>query len=179
MRVRLSLLTLLALLAAGCGAGAYSFSREYVPLSEEDELLEAAADTSYEDVRRDPNAFRSSSLGWFGVVTNVEGDPNGSVRVALTHRIHQPRHLCGDETDGSCRVTVSERESGPFSAVLTLRSEDRAGTERVGSGSLLRVYGSPTGEFDEAGGPVIQATYYRHWPRGYYVTTGDRGRMRR
>ena len=62
---------------------------------------------------------------------------------------------------------------------LTLRPEDTVGTDRVWTGSLLRVIGAPTGEFDAEGGPVLAAAYYRHWPRGAYVTTADRARMRR
>jgi hypothetical protein len=162
---------------AGCGGGQYGFTRTYEPTGDEESYLERVAPVSYEEVRRDPAQFRSSTVGWFGVVTSVT--PDGShARVALTHRIHQERHLCSDETAGSCRVTVSDRQSGPWTAIVTLAPEDREGTLRVWVGSLLKVYGSPNGEFDEQGGPVIQAAHYRHWPRGYYVTTSAAGAMR-
>lgn len=46
--------------------------------------------------------------------------------------------------------------------------------------SLLRVFGTVVpGEYDAEGGPVIRAAYYRHWPRGQYVTTNAAGAMRR
>ena len=176
----LALLLILASLPAlaGCGGGQYGFARTYEPTSEEEPYMERmAAAVSYEEVRRDPAQFRSATLGWFGVVTAVTPD-GANARVALTHRIHQDRHLCSDETAGSCRVTVSDRQSGPFTAIVRLTPEDREGQLRVWVGSLLNVYGSPNGEFDEQGGPVIQAAYYRHWPRGYYVTTGAAGSMR-
>ncbi len=35
------------------------------------------------------------------------------------------------------------------------------------------------GEYDDQGGPVLQAQYYRHWPRGEYVTTANVGALRR
>jgi hypothetical protein len=76
-------------------------------------------------------------------------------------------------------VTVSDRQSGPFTAKLAIRPEDQSGQDRLWTGSLVRVYGHPTGEFDEEGGPVIQAEWYRHWPRGKYVTTGAAASMRR
>ena len=140
--------------------------------------MERVAPVSYEEVRRDPAQFRSSTIGWFGVATAVTAGEGGRTRVALTHRIHQERHLCNDETAGSCRVTVSDRQSGPFTAVLELAPDDREGELRLWVGSLIKVYGSPNGEFDDQGGPVIMVQHYRHWPRGYYVTTSAAGSMR-
>ena len=165
---------------AACGGGGeYNYSRDYHPLSEEKPYIERAAQgASYEDVKRDPADFRSSMLDWFGVVTSVELE-GATARVHMTHRIHQARHLCEDERDSSCRVTVSDRQSGPFTAIVTIRDRDRDGQERLWNGSLVRVYGSPTGDFDDEGGPVVTAEYYRHWPRGNYVTTGAAASMRR
>ncbi len=173
-------LPLLLVVVAGCGGGGeYNFSREYHPLSEERPYLERAVrGASYEDVKRDPADYRSSMLDWFGVVTSVEMD-GATARVHMTHRVHQDRHLCEDERDSSCRVTVSDRQSGPFTATLTIRSDDIDGPDRLWTGSLLRVYGSPTGDFDDEGGPVVGVEYYRHWPRGKYVTTGASTSMRR
>jgi hypothetical protein len=166
-------------LVSACGAGQYGYDREYVPLGDEDDYLEQATEVTYEEVRRNPADYRSAMVGWFGVVTALDADANGRARVALTYRTHQPRHLCRDETAGSCRVTVSDRAGGPFSAVIEMRPEDRAGQDRMWIGSLVKVYGLPSGDFDEQGGPVLQAQHYRHWPRGTYVTTGAASAMRR
>lgn len=166
-------------LVVGCGGGGqYGYAREYEPLSEEEPYFEAEQRVTYEDVRRDPADYRSSQIGWFGVVTDL--DTSGDrARIHLSHRIHQDRHLCADEYDSSCRVTISEREGGPFTAVVDLRPEDLAGQDRLWVGSLVKVYGAPTGDFDDQGGPVIDAEWYRHWPRGKYVTTGAAASMRR
>ena len=119
------------------------------------------------------------TLSLFGVVTAVESIREGW-RVALQVRTHQDRHLCQEETDASCRVTVSERDGGPFTAVVTLRDDDLRGENRVQVYSLLRVFGPVVqGQYDERGGPVIRAEYYRHWPRGEYVTTAAASAMRR
>ena len=167
-------------LAAACGGPQYGYARQYEPLSDEEELFEKAEAASYEVLRRDPEAYRQRLIGWFGVVTGVQTDPSGGTsRVMMQLRFHQERHLCSDQFESSCRVTVSEKEGGPFTALLTLRPEDKEGQDRVYQGSLLKVYGTSTGEFDEQGGPLISVRYYRHWPRGKYVTTALTGVMLR
>jgi hypothetical protein len=165
---------------AACGASnPYGHGREYAPSDDEEEYYEHAIDVSYEEVRRDPQAFSGKLLGWFGVVSGAKRLPNGQVQLALELRFHQPRHLCGDQFESSCRVTISERQGGPFSTSLVLRPEDAQGSERLNVGSLVKIYGSPSGDFDDRGGPVIQAKWYRHWPIGAYVSASSNAAMRR
>lgn len=166
-------------LLAACGSDRYGFAREYVPADDEEPYYERAADVSYEEVRRDPKAYEQRFLGWFGVVKSARPAASGGIAVALDMRFHQPRHACSDEFESSCRVTISEREGGPFSTVLQLKPEDRSGAERLNVGSLVKVYGTPTGEFDDRGGPVLKTEYYRQWPHGAYVSTTGRVTMRR
>jgi len=175
---RLVLIPMMALWASCGGAGDFGYSRQYVVSDDEEPYAESEQPVTYEEVRRDPASHAATRLGWFGIVTQV-GEGNGEVTVSLTHRLHQERHLCQDERADSCRVTVSDRQSGPFSAIIQIRPEDRQGELRVWIGSLLKIYGSPTGDFDAEGGPVVRARFYRHWPRGRYVTTGAAGSMRR
>lgn len=160
-----------------CGGGQYGYTRTYEPLSEESDYLEAASPTPYEDVHRDPAAFRQTHVAWFGVVTDVRVNGEEAI-VSLTYRTHQERHLCADEREDSCRVTISARPGEEFSVRLRLHEEDRSGRKRLWVGSLLKVYGTPTGELDAQGGPVLTAQYYRHWPHGTYVTTQAAGGMR-
>ncbi|MDH5672329.1 MAG: hypothetical protein OEZ06_09280 [Myxococcales bacterium] len=164
-----------------CGGGnPYGYAPEYAPLSEEEPHFERGVALSYEEVRRNPAGFADRDLAWFGVVTGIESKgASGEAIVALELRTHQPRHLCSDQFDSSCRVTVSATGGGPFSALLTLRPEDRGGRDRVYEGSLLKVYGRVTPDFDDNGGPILRADYYRHWPRNTYVTPGHRRAMRR
>jgi hypothetical protein len=164
----------------GCGASnPYSFGREYAPADEEEPYYERAVDVSYEEVRRDPQAFSGRLVGWFGVVSGVKRLPSGELALALELRFHQPRHLCNDQFESSCRVTISERAGGPFSTTIRLRSEDSSGPERLNVGSLVKVYGSPTGDFDDRGGPILKTQWYRQWPHGAYVSTAGQGAMRR
>lgn len=172
----------LALALAGCGgAGRYGYARSYVYYGEEEQYARRANnDAIYDEVRRMPDRYAGQLLSWFGVVTEVANGPGDTRRIALQVRTHQERHLCEDETDSSCRVTVSERDGGPFTAIVRLSPEDQVGENRVQPGSLLRVYGTLVqGEYDAQGGPVLQVQHYRHWPRGQYVTTAARTYWRR
>jgi hypothetical protein len=176
---RLGLTLVMLLSAAGCAGNSYGYSREYVPTDDEEDVYEQAADLSYEEVRRDPKAFAGRLIGWFGVVTKLQPAAHGAVLVALDLRFHQQRHLCSDQFESSCRVTISERAGGPFSAVLEVQPEDRTGSTRFNVGSLVKVYGTPTGEFDDRGGPLLAPRFYRYWPHGAYVTTAGSVNMLR
>ena len=166
-------------LAACGGGGPYGYARTYQPLRVEKDHFARAQTAPYEEVKRDPNGYQSADVGWFGVVRALGDLPDGRTRLFLSLRTHQERHLCSDERAASCRVTVSERDLGPFSADVTLSDEERLGPDKVWVGSLLKVYGRPTGDYDDEGGPVLNASYHRHWPRGTYVTTAQRAGMRR
>jgi hypothetical protein len=99
--------------------------------------------------------------------------------LTLNLRAHQARHLCTEDSRSSCRVTVSEAQLGVFTVDLVLKPEEVNGKERIWVGSLLKVYGTHSGEYSEETGPVLNVSYHRHWPRGFYVTTAARGSMRR
>ena len=164
----------------GCGSNPYGYAPEYVPLSDEDEYNESGLELSYEEVRRDPMGNQAKTLAWFGMVESVKPVPGkDQVMVAMQLVFHQPRHLCSDQFDSSCRVTISEKAGGPWTAVLTATPEHRSGRDRINAGSLLKVYGHVSTEYDDRGGPIVNADYYRHWPHGTYVNTRRAGNMRR
>jgi hypothetical protein len=171
-------LFLIALCA--CASDPYGYAPQYLPSSEEKPFVEGAVEPSYEEVRRDPAAYQGQRIAWFGIVAEASSvDPSGETRLTLTHRFHQPRHLCADQFDSSCRVTISAREGGPFTALVHLRPEDASGRNRLYTGSLVKMYGRVTNDYDARGGPVFRIEYYRHWPRGTYVTTNRANNMRR
>lgn len=166
----------------GCaGAGQYGHARTYVPASDESSWAERATEPVYDDVRRMPDQHQGELMSFFGVVTAVSRARVGApTRLAMQVRTHQERHLCEDESESSCRVTVNARDGGPFTAIVTLRTSDMEGENQVQVNSLVRVFGTLVqGEYDDQGGPVLQAQYYRHWPRGEYVTTANAGALRR
>jgi hypothetical protein len=177
---QLTFALLLAAVVCACGGNPYGYAPQYAPLSDEEPHYERGLALSYEDVRRDPLGHRDQTLAWFGVVEDVKPvGSSGEARVSMSLRFHQPRHLCTDQFDSSCRVTISDKTGGPFSAIVTLRPEDRSGRDRVYAGSLLKIYGQVTTEYDDRGGPIVRTAYYRHWPRGTYVNTRRAGNMRR
>jgi hypothetical protein len=178
---RLCLPTLIALpWLLACSSNPYGYAPQYAPLSQEEPYLEKGIDQSYEEVRRDPSSHQRELIAWFGVVDDVQPPAaSPTVRVAMSLHFHQERHLCTDQFDSSCRVTISDKAGGPFSATLTLKPEDREGRDRVYAGSLLKIYGHATTDYDDRGGPIIKVDYYRHWPRGTYVTTRRAVNMRR
>ena len=174
------LLVLWLLPAYACSSNPYGYAPEYVPLSDEESYDEHGLELSYEEVRRDPMGNQDKSLAWFGLVESVKPVAGkDQVTVAMQLVFHQPRHLCSDQFDSSCRVTISEKSGGPWTAVLTLKPENRAGRDRITPGSLLKVYGHVATDYDERGGPIVTAQYYRHWPHGTYVNTRRAGNMRR
>ncbi len=179
----LSALCLVSLSAlAGCAsAGRYGYAREYVYLSEERAYGDRADESAvYDEVRRMPDRYGDRLLSWWGIVSDVETAANGAARVTLQLRTHQARHLCEDETDASCRVTINDRDGGSFTAVVTLSADDQAGENRVQPLSVMRIYGTVLqGDYNREGGPILRAQYYRHWPRGQYVTSSAAGALRR
>lgn len=181
--IQSALIVCSAVLASSCGGGGrYGYARTYTYFGDEQRYARQANNEAvYDEVRRLPDRFNNQMLSWFGVVTEVTPPQNGTLRVGLQLRTHQERHLCEDETDGSCRVTVSEADGGPFSAVLgRVSPEETHGENRIQIGSLVHVYGRLVqGEYDSVGGPVVRAEFHRHWPRGQYVTTASRGSWRR
>ena len=172
-----------ALLAtiAGCGGNRYNYAREYSAYGDEGQYLDRSVDLSYEDVRRFPDRHAEELIGWFGVVREIEDldRETGEASLLLEYRRHRARHLCRDERSGSCRLTVSQRGIGPFRVLLTVRDEDlQDGTERLWTGSLLKIYGHVTDAGTEESGPIIQVEHYRHFPHGTFVTTAAAGSMR-
>lgn len=192
----------------GCGAGgSYGYAKTYEPLSDEEELLETAdVHLSYEQVRRAPRGYVNAKLAWFGVVEEMHAVPcvkglsqrelsmcqSGKklMEVFLSYRTHRRRHLCTDASDSSCRVTVSDRDGGKVVARMSIAPSELEGDDRIWRGSLVRIYGSPEVP-KELPGPeslqvpdedipvIVNVDWYRHWPMGRYVTSGDASHMRR
>jgi hypothetical protein len=164
----------------GCGGGGrYGYARSYVYLGDEESHARRATSPVYDEVRRMPHNHHDELISWFGVVTDAAPGDGGMTRVAMEVRTHQERHLCEEAEESTCRVTVSEQGGGPFTALVRLSPEDQNGENRVQPGSLLRIYGVLVPEqYDAQGGPVLRAEYYRHWPRGQYVTTAARNSWR-
>jgi hypothetical protein len=169
---RTPLLLLVFLGITGCaGAGPYGHSPKYVPLGDEEKAVTGA--TEYDPVMygRQQEEWRKKQVVAFGIVTN-RGTGQGAAYLTLSVRRLEPRNLCDNANDDdSCRVTVSDAEFGVVHAIVALQGEDDVGEHSVGVGSMLRIVGGIGEDVDpNDASPVIRVKYYRHWPRGFYVT---------
>lgn len=171
----------LAVASSGCaGAGRYGHSPRYAPLADEERAASGARDYDPVMYLRMPEEWRKQSVSLFGVVASRAPGPSGGAYVTLSVRRLEPRNLCDNmHDDDSCRVTVSDKDFGVVHAIVALRGEDDTGPQSVGPGSLVRVIGRFGEDVDPAdGAPVMHAAYYRHWPRGFYVTRAAARDMR-
>ncbi len=170
-----------ALFSLGCGsAGPYGHAREYAPLGPEKKATEGAVDYDPVMAQRMPDQWQGKLISVFGVVKKRNAGQSGASKVTLSVRTLEDRNLCENKSTDSCRVTVSEREHAVVHAMLKLDGDDDIGPRSVGIGSLVRVVGKIRDTIDNSdGNPVVQAEYYRHWPRNYFVTTAARKDMRR
>jgi len=166
--------------AAGCGSGLYDHSPMYIPLSGEEKAAANAREYDPVMYQRQPQEWHAHPTSLFGVVTNRGTGPAGGAYVTLSVRRLEPRNLCENANDqDSCRTTVSDHDFGVTHALLALAPEDDIGPHSIGIGSLLRVVGTFEESADPAdGSPIVHATYYRHWPRYFFVTRSSARDMR-
>jgi hypothetical protein len=179
MRSALAPLALVAV--AGChGAGPYGHSPKYAPLDDEAKAVEGARQYDPVMYQREQEAWRKGTTWLFGIVTNRASGPSGGAYLTLSVRTLEPRNLCDNANDeDTCRVTVSDKDFGVVHAIVPLRPEDDVGEHSVGGGSLLRVVGKLGQDVDpNDGAPILRATYYRHWPRHFFVTKASAEHMR-
>lgn len=174
-------LAAVALVAMGCGAGPYGHSRVYAPLDAEAAAANGADAFDPVMARRDPSLWRAKKVSFFGVVTKRDDLAPHRGDLTLSVRTLADRNLCGDASDDSCRVTVSSHEFDVVHAkVAFVAPEDELGEHSIGVGSLVRVVGTIAADADARDGSlVVDTSYYRHWPRGFYVTDAAASVLRR
>ena len=168
-------------LLAGChGAGPYDHDVNYVPLSAEEKAVVGAADYDPVMYERQPDVWHAHPASLFGVVTRRATGTSGGTYLTLSVRRLETRNLCENANDEeTCRTTVSDRDFGIVHGLLKLAPDDDIGPLSIGIGSLLRVVGTFAQEADPAdGAPILHATFYRHWPRYFFVTKASARNMR-
>jgi hypothetical protein len=165
---------------SGChSAGQYGYARHYDALSEEEDAAEGAREFDPVMMEREPESWRGAKLSIFGVVKGRSQAPGGAAYLTLSVRRLADRNLCDSMAEDSCRVTVTNHEFGLVHAVVKLEPEDDLGKLSLSAGSLVRVVGTLTDDVDKIDGrQVLKGTYYRHWPRTYFVTDLDRDHMK-
>ena len=129
---------------------------------------------------REPEAWRKSKAVLFGVVTSRAPGPGGAAYLTLSVRKLETRNLC---SNAQRRGHVSRhRQRSRFRRrprARALRPDDDMGEHSVGVGSLVRAVGMFGEDVDPAdGAPVMRASFYRHWPRYFFVTRASADLMR-
>ena len=179
MRRAALLLSMLCTVACS-SAGPYGYAPTYTPLDEEESAAAGAKEFDPVMAKRFPEEWRDKPVSIFGVVTNRSQAAGGASSLTLSVRTLATRNLCDEGGQETCRVTVSDREHAVVHASVKLRAGDDIGEKSVGVGSLVRVIGKFTDVVDnDDGNPIINGTYYRHWPVHHYVTTAASSYMRR
>lgn len=177
---RSALMLSLVLCAACSSAGPYGYSPTYTPLDEEETAAEGAKEFDPVMAKRFPEEWRDKPVSVFGIVTSRGEASGGGTRLTLSVRNLATRNLCDEGGDDTCRVTVSDREHTVVHTVVKLQSGDDIGETSVQVGSLVRIIGKFTDVVDnDDGNPIINASYYRHWPGHHYVTSAASSYMRR
>jgi hypothetical protein len=177
----IGLLLLAASALAGCrSAGPYGYAAQYAPTSDEKTAMAGAREYDPVMYGREADAWRKSKTALFGVVTSRAPGPGGAAYLTLKVRKLETRNLCSNANDeDTCRVTVSDRDFGVVHVLSRLRPDDDMGEHSIGIGSLIRAVGVFGEDVDPAdGGPVLRASFYRHWPRYFYVTRSSADLMR-
>lgn len=178
---RLAGLLAVVLVASGChSAGPYGHAPSYAPTSDEAAATDGAREYDPVMSSREPETWRKTKTVLFGVVTGRGPGPGGAAYLTLSVRRLEPRNLCSNGNDeDTCRVTVSDRDFGVAHALVQLRPDDDVGEKSTGIGSLVRVVGMFGEDTDTGdGAPILRASYYRHWPRHFYVTSSSASTMR-
>lgn len=177
---RLRAVLVLCFLAACGGAGPYGYSPTYASTSDEEAATKGAREYDPVMYGREPEKWHSGTTVLFGVITGRAPGPGGAANLTLSVRKLDTRNLCSNANDDStCRVTVSDRDFGIVHALVKLRPEDEVGEKSASVGSLVRVAGTFGEDVDpNDGAPVMRATFYRHWPRYYWVTRSKADLMR-
>lgn len=169
----------LALVACG-GAGPYGYARTYAPISGEEAATRNAKPFD-PAMLTEHGRFTDVPLSLFGVVEKRGlASTKDHVYLTLSLRRLDDRNLCENANDeGSCRVTVGDTSFGEVPVVLELTPDDDHGEHAIGPGSLVRIVGVLGSDFDSVGGgAIVHGTWYRHWPRGQYVTRSQATQMR-
>lgn len=170
------LLVVLFAAAIGCGgAGRWGHARSYVPTSSEKSATEGVRDLDAPMAMLKPEQWRGQKVKFFMVVDERRPGPGGAAY--LTGKLHTLNEINGCENkydEDSCRVTIKPTGHDVVHAVVRLAGDDDVGELRVGTGSLVRVVGVLGEQTDPDDGKlVVQASWYRQWPIGYYAKEGD------
>ncbi|GAC1600196.1 MAG: hypothetical protein NVS3B20_21600 [Polyangiales bacterium] len=165
-----------ALPAIACSSGGrWGHARAYEPVKEESPAIADAKDLDAPMAQLKPEAWRGKKVRFFMVADERRPGPGGAAYLSgKMHTLNEINACANKHDEDSCRVTIKPTGHELVHVVTRLVGEDDVGELRVGPGTLLRVVGTLSDKVDEDDGKlVIQASWYRQWPIGYYAKEGE------
>lgn len=171
-----TLLATSALALACSSPGRWGHARAYAPTSDESNQVEGAKDLDAPMAQLKPEEWRGKKVRFFMVIDERKPGPGGAAYVSgQLHTLNEINNCENKHDDDTCRVTIKPTGHEKVHVVLRLAAaEDDTGELRVGTGTLLRVVGVLSDQPDPDDGKlVVQGTWYRQWPIGYYIKEGD------
>ena len=168
--------TAVVALLVGCSSpGRWGHARSYAPTSAEKDATNGARELDAPMAELKPGEWHGVKVRFFMVVDERKPGPGGTAY--LSGQLHTLNEINGCENkhdDDSCRVTIKPTGHEKVHAIIHLAGEDDVGELRVGTGTLVRVVGTLSDQLDPDDGKlVVQGSWYRQWPIGYYVKEGE------
>ncbi|MFI5301185.1 MAG: hypothetical protein ACHREM_24130 [Polyangiales bacterium] len=167
---------LLALAVTACAsAGRWGHARSYAPAADEKAVVDGARDLDAPMALTQPEKWIGQNVRFFMVVDERGAGPGGAAY--LTGKLHTLNEIngCANRYDEeTCRVTIKPVGHDTVHVLAKLSGDLDVGPVKVSSGSLLRVVGVISDKTDADDGKlVIQASWVRAWPIGYYAHEGE------
>lgn len=174
--VRLAFASMALLFAACAGPNRWGYARDYAPTPAERSAEQGAKPLDAAMAELKPEEWRGKKVELF-LIIDERKDAVGGAAAYLTGKMHVRNAIngCANKHDeDSCRVTVKPGAGAVVHVQTAIAPEDREGELRVGKGTLLHVIGTLRASVDEVDGKlVVDASFYRQWPIGYYAFEGD------
>ena len=164
-----------ALPLACASPGRWGHARAYAPSSDEKSAVADARELDPAMAQLKPEVWKGNKVRFFMVVDERKPGPGGAAYLSgQVHTLNEINACDNKHDDDSCRVTIKPTGHEKVHAVVRLSGDDDTGELRVGTGSLVRVVGVLSDQTDPDDGKlVIQGSWYRQWPIGYYAKEGE------
>jgi hypothetical protein len=166
----------LASVAFGCaGPNRWGYARDYVPTPPEKSAEEGARPLDATMAELKPEEWRGKKVHLFLVIDERKDASAGAAYLTGKMHVRNEVNGCANKHDeDTCRVTIKPGEGATVHVQTTLVAEDREGELRVGKGTLLHVVGALREKVDPDDGKlVVDVSFYRQWPIGYYAREGE------
>jgi hypothetical protein len=165
----------LALVACSGSTNRWGYARQYAPTPAEKDASVSAKELDAPMAQLKPEEWRGKKVVFYMIVSDRKDVGAGAYLTGKLHVRNEINQCSNFHDEDSCRVTIKPGEHDVVHvAVPQMPVEDNDGELRVTRSSLVRVVGTLREKVDADDGKlVIDASWYRQWPYGYYALEGD------